>query len=38
MCGFVAVATEWLIASLFVEYFEWFGLYVWRETSEQGGY
>ena len=38
LCGFVAVATEWLIASLFVEYFEWIGLYVWRQKSEQGGY
>ena len=25
-------------ASLFVEYFGWIGLYVWRETLEQGGY
>ena len=38
MCGIVAGATEWLIASLFVEYFGWIGLYVWRETLEQGGY
>ena len=38
LCGFVAVATEWLIASLFFECFEWIGFYVWRETSEQGGY
>ena len=21
-----------------VKYFEWIGLHVWRETSEQGGY
>ena len=25
-------------ALLFVEYFGWIGLYVWRETLEQGGY
>ena len=25
-------------ASLFVEYFGWIGLYVWREALEQGGY
>ena len=25
-------------ASLFVEYFGWIGLYVWRETLEHGGY
>ena len=25
-------------ASLFVEYFGWIGLYVWRESLEQGGY
>ena len=25
-------------ASLFVEYFGWIGLYVWRETLKQGGY
>ena len=25
-------------ASLFVEYFRWSGLYVWRETLKQGGY
>ena len=25
-------------ASLFVEYFGWIGLYVWRETLEQGDY
>ena len=24
-------------ASLFDEYFGWIGLYVWRETLEQGG-
>ena len=24
--------------SLFLEYFGWIGLYVWRETLEQGGY
>ena len=25
-------------ASLFVEYFGWIALYVWREALEQGGY
>ena len=25
-------------ASLFVEYFGWIGLYIWREALEHGGY
>ena len=37
LCDFVAGATEWLIASLFVEHFGWIGLLFEEKHWNRGG-